>query len=844
MKKITTLKTLLVGLLALGATSAWADEIAATLVHTSSSGVPSKTAGAYVSTIDAEKEYINNGKFGNNNWQGAAYAEFSFTIPAGQSIKSATMVWSGIGSGKDRTTDVMYVMPGNSLDYSETGLASGTAEINLQAAIIETVSFPANTTTKFTTDVTDAVKYVASSQNFVIFKFTNNVGSGNLVGKGAGEDAAPKLVITTADASSQTKYTVKFTDGTSDLKDPVEYDGTIGDPATASDEDLAAFFVDGQKWVYKEGNETITLDGDATANVITLTFREAVSYNYTVNSNLGTTIGKGSAFEGETVKVPYPEFILDNGTMMKAAAKDKEFNYPVTIGEDDVTVTIDYADAKIEGEIVYFKEAEDIEGFTATTGGNANIRCSMSAGGYNGGEEELTITTLEPGKYRIVTQIWGNEGTTFNIVCGSTTLACATKGYIVTYGSEDFTLTEETDVTIPVEGRDGRCFDYIYIIKVPVSYSYTVNAIDKDDNTLFEIAKGTVYEGQDATVAYPAFYLKNGELLQADRIDENKNRYQYTFEVPGDNTVESVIYNSVGIDNVVFYKEAEDIEGLTAVSSGNVPVRCSGAKAAIAEADATITSLDAGLYTISGFAWGNPGTNFEVVAGDKSIATFSTVASTMGIVTSPVFKLTETTDIVLKQGGNGGSSPKVMDYFFIQKVPSTVPVSITAARYATYCSKYDLDFSSFTEIQAFVAEENDGVISFTKTDVIPANTGMLLKGIEDSYDIPVTTGAASVSSALIGVLKDTKVAAGSFVLMGSPYVGFFSTKDEFTVGANTAYFEALSSGARIVLPGNEATAIKTIDAEQLNGEIYNLAGQRVKSAQKGLYIIGGKKVIK
>lgn len=77
------------GALMFGVTGAWADEINATLVHTASS-YSGNTAGDFTSTIDAENEHINNSKF-SAIWAGAAYAEFSFEIPADQTIQSATL---------------------------------------------------------------------------------------------------------------------------------------------------------------------------------------------------------------------------------------------------------------------------------------------------------------------------------------------------------------------------------------------------------------------------------------------------------------------------------------------------------------------------------------------------------------------------------------------------------------------------------------------------------------------------------------------------------------------------------------------------------------------------------
>ncbi len=465
MKKHLLKTWLFSALMVLGAGSAWADEITATLVHTSSSGVPSATAGAYVSTIDAEQEYINNSAFGNKNWQGAAYADFSFEIPADQSIMKATLTWSGIGSGKNRTTDLMYVNAGLSLDYSEEGLGSGTAEVNLAATKIETVTFPANTTTQFTSDVTDAVKTIAASQAYIIFKFTNNIGAGNLVGKGAAS-GAPVLVITTQDASSTTSYTVKFVDeGGNELKAAAEHTGVIkGTTVSATAEETASFYSEdnSKKYIYVSGNsETVVADDGST--VITLVFREAAVYNYSVKTSLGATISEGTAFEGDNITYYFPQYQVVDGTLYETAKNNNMLRNTTTADTDNKEIVVNYTATETTG-VVFLTEAEDIEGALSTMGGNADIRCSMGTGAYF--ESDATVTTLAPGKYKLTAQVWGNATTTFAIKVGdATVLSIDTKGYIYQETSDEFEVTESSDVTIPAVGNANRVLDLLYIVK-------------------------------------------------------------------------------------------------------------------------------------------------------------------------------------------------------------------------------------------------------------------------------------------------------------------------------------------------------------------------------------------
>ena len=205
---------------------------------------------------------------------------------------------------------------------------------------------------------------------------------------------------------------------------------------------------------------------------------------------------------------------------------------------------------------------------------------------------------------------------------------------------------------------------------------------------------------------------------------------------------------------------------------------------------------------------------------------------------------------------NGGSDEvKTEDFTFengktyTTAGPNSVDKTITAAGYATYCSPYALDFTG-SSLTAYVASKGaDNKVTFSPITKVPANTGILLKGNAGTYAINTTTGDTEpvTDNALVGVLVDTEVPAGSFVLLnGSKGVGFYRALNAFTVSANTAYIEKLDDGARTFIGFNfdESTGIDGIAVEKMsNGEVYNLQGQRVTKAQKGLYIINGKKVL-
>ena len=446
------------------------DGYGAELVHTASSFCKA-TKGVYECTVDAELEYINKSQFGNRQWQGAAYAEFEIAIPEGKTIKSAVLNWTA-SSGKSYPTTVYYVKPELTLDY-EAMSTSGSA-INLEGVSFATVTFK-NGVADFETDASDAVKAIAEvGQKYIIFKFTGNDGAGNLYGMKAAEEKRPKLTLEFADANAVTTYTVKYVDESGDeIKPESVYDILAGETASITDDNKVAIYKDGKKYIYVScDKESITTVADGASNVITATFREAATRNYTINavdkeSNVLKVL-TGSNFEGETVTVPYNQYIFKGGVLYETSATNKEYNKYITLSSDNMTSDIVYS-VSSKTNVVYFSEAEEIEGMTRTTSSNANIRCSNGVGAYNGSETPVEVLTLTPGIYTITAQIWGNQNNKVPVPlyvnCGDETLEVGTMGYL-TSGSKEFTVTESSLVTLPKCGDPGKCIDWILIQSV------------------------------------------------------------------------------------------------------------------------------------------------------------------------------------------------------------------------------------------------------------------------------------------------------------------------------------------------------------------------------------------
>lgn len=461
------LKTMLVatGLLT-SAVSAWADgTITATLVHTA--GTAYGAAAGTANTVDASAEYFNNDNTGSRAWDGWAFAEFSYEIPDGEKIKSATLTWK-IKNAKPYASSLYYLNAGTTIDYNAIlAETKATFQYNGSRTFIETTTNNPKGDISYTTDVTDAITKT-SSQKFTIFQFTGNNGSATLYGKAS--DFAPTLTITTASASAMTTYDVKYTDEQgNEIKTSKSYDVTIGDDATAGSEDMASFFINDKKYIYKSGNTTIKANEDATQNVITLVFRQAETWDYTVNASVnGKTkeIVSGFDFEGESVAYNYPQYFNVDGVLYEASrGKSGYYLDNATLDADNKIITVNYS-ATNKKNVVYYSEAEEIEGLTPTNGSLANIRCSNGLGAYNANEAAIKIVNLPAGNYNVTATVWGTRDNNILLNYGeSENLAFATTGSIASY-TLPMTLKSRTDITIPQCGTKNAMLDYLYIQKL------------------------------------------------------------------------------------------------------------------------------------------------------------------------------------------------------------------------------------------------------------------------------------------------------------------------------------------------------------------------------------------
>ena len=176
-----------------------------------------------------------------------------------------------------------------------------------------------------------------------------------------------------------------------------------------------------------------------------------------------------------------------------------------------------------------------------------------------------------------------------------------------------------------------------------------------------------------------------------------------------------------------------------------------------------------------------------------------------------------------------------------------VVVTIGAAEYTTFVTPYATSVPEGLTAYVVPAVKETSV-ALSPVTSIPANTPVIFSGEAGTYELAVLEGEAeAIDVNLLQGSDGTVEGDGSTIYAlakKNDVVGFYPVKEGAKVPAGKAYLIVENPEVKGFLALDETTAISNIAAETINGEIFNIAGQKVKNITKGgLYIVNGKKVL-
>lgn len=193
-------------------------------------------------------------------------------------------------------------------------------------------------------------------------------------------------------------------------------------------------------------------------------------------------------------------------------------------------------------------------------------------------------------------------------------------------------------------------------------------------------------------------------------------------------------------------------------------------------------------------------------------------------------------------------------------IPVTVPVTVTEYKWATLSSEYAMDFSTMTDLKAYIVTGDNGSTILTEevSGKVKAGTGLLVYSeTAGNYDIPIAaeTGSDySDSNKLIAVTKKMTVnkadeGTTNYVLTVKNDKAVFAYIDNTpaVLRKGQAYLnlDGAPSAPYLGFEGEGTTGIMglTPALSQGEGACYDLSGCRVENPSKGVYIINGRKVV-
>lgn len=201
--------------------------------------------------------------------------------------------------------------------------------------------------------------------------------------------------------------------------------------------------------------------------------------------------------------------------------------------------------------------------------------------------------------------------------------------------------------------------------------------------------------------------------------------------------------------------------------------------------------------------------------------------------------------IVFTSKSNGEDLKKIT-----VKYIKTETLTTSAGGYATYSADYAVNYSELglTAYTITIDENKKSVTAKAFMGVVPAGKAVLVKGTKNTdYTLtPATTeGDATFATDLkTGATKADGTQYGFTSKSGTP--AFAQVKSGQDIPAKKGYIvlKGASAAKYSICFDDEATGIHTIEAASAaNAAMYNLAGQRVDKAYKGIVIVNGKKYL-
>ena len=548
-------------------------------------------------------------------------------------------------------------------------------------------------------------------------------------------------------------------------------------------------------------------------------------------------------------------------------------------------------------------EAEDINAWSCTTGNDTgrkensgNYSMSNVAGSYlfntwnnnNASEVSQTLSNMPSGFYTLTAVMASDNNETLRLKIGedviATSIATGKNDGIETSGSFSFpggNMVIKADANDHWYKADNFRLTYLGGMEAKADLLSTIN----DANTLYN-SGANVGSGvfQIPTAAGTTF--SNAIATAQGVYDNASSTYEEVLSANSTlqtaiTTYEGVTLNAptVGTRYKLTLADRGTLTYQTASTEGGYGMPFKAAGDYMAQTF-TFTQVSGNTYTMSfedfdgntryictraQYGSGGTGTygirSFVAGEGGKT-ALHITIQATS---TANVFNMLNTECDNKKLGSNGGdfyTDNAYTSWSIAEATQAEVTVSCKAGKYGTVIFPFTPDVSEgFVGITFYSCEDINTTtnnVLIESVDEPQANTPYIIKNANGSNFSTILTGWGTSATTehtaglLTGIYTDDNIpmsdASNSYYVLQTKddVQAFYKVEDADFPGTPYKCYLTIPAATPVkafLFPENP-TAINAIEtAENENTEIYNLAGQRLSKAQKGVNIVNGKKVL-
>lgn len=510
-------------------------------------------------------------------------------------------------------------------------------------------------------------------------------------------------------------------------------------------------------------------------------------------------------------------------------------------------------------------EADETAGTTATVAG-AVFKVSKQTGLYfnKSTSKPKSGGTLATANY-IEVYIPANSYASFNFngISSSRPFGYSTDGGTTFhYPTANFTYYNEADTTVTLRlwatnpiGKQNYSIQRLNSVTLNelstlTKVMGTINV--KNGTTIIKsFTTDEAYEGQTVSLYVPKYVEKNGTYYSiASGVD---NSY-YKVSVAAGSSKDI----ACTVSNITYYNEFENLTPNTGAwgKAAGVPERAAGGQWKLLGSKSYVVLTNTpGTYDVTIAGRNNTSKEITVAIGILSGSTVTANTTTKTWASTNIAENTwtgitvaEGESLVLDNSNNSYTHNLAADYFTLTRTDAVVK-TFPGFGYATFSNDKPVTVPAGVTIYTGKATSDGVTITPVEATVIPANTGVMLKGTGTvAFSVTEEDGTAFTDNDFVATSQTPTVSEDGYYGLSASALEFLSITSNTTFTSHKAYIKGVTtSGAKAlkVTFNDTVTGISSVDnAKPVTSEaVFNLAGQRVGNNYKGVVIKKGKKYI-